>query len=253
MIDTHAHLTEGKLYNNLEKILNSAKESGVSKIICVGMNKDANEKVIEIINKHQEVYGSVGIHPNEVTKNELDLNLLAEQTKNDKIIAIGEIGIDLYRNKDTINIQKTYFIEQIKLAITLDLPVIIHSRNSADVIYEILKDYPDVKGVMHCYSEHKELVNKFVDLGFYIGVGGIITFKNAHEVRDIIKKVPLNRLLIETDSPYLAPDPYRGKPNEPAFVKHTLLKLAELTNIEPEELIKITRNNTYGLFSKMKD
>ena len=139
------------------------------------------------------------------------------------------------------------------MANALKLPVIIHSRNSADVIYDILKEFPETKGVMHCYSEHKELVKKFVDLGFYIGVGGIITFKNADEVRDIIKEVPLNRLLIETDSPYLAPDPFRGKPNEPAFVKYTLLKLSELTNIAPKELIKITRNNTYNLFSKMKD
>lgn len=253
MIDTHAHLTEGKLYKDLDKIILNAKENGVSKIICVGMNKNANEKVIKIINKYQEVYGSVGIHPNEVTNNELDLKLLTTQAMNEKIVAIGEIGIDLYRNKDTLDIQKTYFIEQIKLANALKLPVIVHSRNSADVIYDILKEFPETKGVMHCYSEHKELVKKFVDLGFYIGVGGIITFKNADEVRDIIKKVPLNRLLIETDSPYLAPDPFRGKPNEPAFVKYTLLKLSELTNIAPKELIKITRNNTYNLFSKMKD
>lgn len=253
MIDTHAHLTEGKLYKDLDKIILNAKENGVSKIICVGMNKNANEKVIKIINKYQEVYGSVGIHPNEVTNNELDLKLLTTQAMNEKIVAIGEIGIDLYRNKDTLDIQKTYFIEQIKLANALKLPVIVHSRNSADVIYDILKEFPETKGVMHCYSEHKELVKKFVDLGFYIGVGGIITFKNADEVRDIIKEVPLNRLLIETDSPYLAPDPFRGKPNEPAFVKHTLLKLSELTNISPKELIKITRNNTYNLFSKMKD
>lgn len=253
MIDTHAHLTEGKLYKYLDKTIENAKDNGVSKIICVGMNKEANEKVISITNKYKEVYGSVGIHPNEVTNEELNLDLLTSQTKNDKIIAIGEIGIDLYRSKDTIDIQKSYFIEQVKLAITLNLPIIVHSRNSADVIYNILKDYPEVKGVMHCYSEHKELVKKFVELGFYIGVGGIITFKNANEVREIIKEVPLDRLLIETDAPYLAPDPYRGKPNEPAYIKHTLLKLSKLTNIEPKELINITKDNTYRLFPKMKD
>ena len=131
------------------------------------------------------------------------------------------------------------------------MPIIVHSRNSSDVIYEILKDYKGVKGVMHCYSEHIELLDSFLELGLYVSVGGIVTFKNAELVREIAKKVPLNRLLIETDAPYLAPEPNRGKKNEPAYVKYTLLKLAEVLNIEVNELRKITVDNTYKLFSKM--
>jgi|SRR5690554_2876269 len=252
MIDTHAHLTVRSLYENLNTIINNAKENGVNEIICVGMTKRDNLMAIEIAEQYENVYASVGIHPNNVSSEMLDLKLLKTQTKHQKVVAIGEIGIDLYRSKDTLEIQRKYFIEQVKLAKDLDLPIIVHSRNSADVIYEILKDFKNVKGVMHCYSEHLNLVDKFISLGFYIGVGGIVTFKNAEEVRNIAKKIPLNRLLIETDSPYLAPMPFRGKNNEPAYVKQTMLKLAELKNITPKELINITRENTYRLFSKME-
>lgn len=251
MIDTHAHLTEGRLYKDVEEVIKKAKHFGVNKIICVGMTQLANKRAIKLSNIYDEVYATVGIHPNEVLNEKLDLDLLEELTYNKKVIAIGEIGIDLYRSKDTLEKQKEYFIKQIELAIKLDLPVIIHSRNSADVIYNIVKKYPKLKGVMHCYSEHKELVSKFVELGFYIGVGGIITFKNANEVREIIKEVPLSNLIIETDAPYLAPDPFRGKPNEPAYVKYTLLKLAEIKNVSKEKMIEITSLNALKLFGKM--
>lgn len=252
MIDTHAHLTEPILYNELDKIINNALENGVNQIISVGMTNKDNFKSIEIASKYENVYATIGIHPNAVTTEKLDIAYLKDLATNKKVIGLGEIGIDLYRNKDSIDIQKSYFIAQIKLAMELDLPIIVHSRNSADVIYQIVKDYQGLKGVMHCYSEHFELLDKFIDLGFYIGVGGIITFKNADELRQMVKKVPLNRLLIETDAPYLAPTPYRGKRNEPAYVKETLMKLAEIKKIDKNELIKITRENTYRLFSKMK-
>lgn len=253
MVDTHAHLTEYKLYNNLDEVIKNAKDSGVNKIICVGMNKKANDLAINIANNNKMVYATVGIHPNEVMNEQLDITLLEELTKEKKVIAIGEIGIDLYRSKDSLIKQKEYFIKQIELALKLDLPIIVHSRNSADVIYDIVKDYKNLKGVMHCYSEHVELVDKFVELGFYIGIGGIVTFKNAHLVRDIAKKVPLEKLLIETDAPYLAPDPFRGKTNEPAYVKYTLLKLAEVLNIDKDELINVTTANAHKLFTKMND
>jgi TatD DNase family protein len=252
MIDTHAHLTEKVLYEDLDNIIKKAKEFGVNDIISVGMTNTHNIRAIKIAEKYENVYATVGIHPNEATREKLDLNLLREQANHKKVIAIGEIGIDLYRNKETLEIQKKYFIKQIKLAMELDLPIIVHSRNSAEVIYDILKDYKGVKGVMHCYSEHPELVSKFIDLGFYISVGGIVTFKSAEVVRDIAKMIPIDRLLIETDAPYLAPIPYRGKRNEPAYVKYTMLKLAEVKNINEKELVNIMRENTYRLFSKMK-
>ena len=251
MIDTHAHLTEKPLYNNLAEVLNRAQENGVEKIICVGMNKRANERAVRLANNYPQIYGGVGIHPNEVMNEELDLKRLKEQLNQPKVVAIGEIGIDLYRNKETFSQQKAYFITQIKLALEFDLPIIVHSRSSASEIYEIVKEFKGLKGVMHCYSEEEQLVEKFVELGFYFGIGGIVTFKNAHEVQRIAQKIPLERLLIETDAPYLAPMPYRGKSNEPSYVKYTLLELAKIRNLKPEKLIEITNENTYRLFSKM--
>lgn len=251
MFDTHVHLTEKSLYSKIDQVLNNAKTNGVNKMLCVGMNTNANKRAIDLANKYKEVYAAVGIHPNEVNRNILDINLLKQQTLNKKVVAIGEIGIDLYRQKDNLDKQKEYFIKQIELALELDLPVVIHSRSSADVIYEIVKEYKDLKGVMHCYSEHIELLQKFTDLGFYIGVGGIVTFKNAHLVKEIAKKIPLDKVIIETDAPYLAPTPYRGKLNEPAYVKYVLEELALIKNKSINEMINITTNNALRLFKKI--
>ncbi len=252
MIDTHVHLTEKVLYQKIEEVIQNATDSGVEKILCVGMDIKANKQAISLSERFSSVYASVGIHPNSVDRNILDINLLIEQAALKKVVAIGEIGIDLYRSSHNLEKQLDYFKKQLDLALELDLPVIIHSRSSADVIYDVVKDYKGLKGVMHCYSEHPELLNKFIDLGFYISVGGIVTFKNAHIVHDIAKRIPDDKLLIETDAPYLAPMPYRGKVNEPAYVKYTLKRLAELRNTDVGELDRLTTENAYRLFPKLK-
>lgn len=248
MIDTHAHINISPLLDNVEEIIENAKKNGVKKIICVGINKKANLKAIELSEKYKEVYASVGIHPSEVKEDPNYFNLLTHP----KVVAIGEIGIDLYWRKDNLNRQIEVFKKQLKIAEELGLPVIIHSRNSSDVIYEIVKDYK-VKGVMHCYSEHSNLVDKYLDLGFYIGVGGIVTFKNANLVLEIVKKTPLERLLIETDSSYLAPVPFRGKTNEPKNVLYVSKKLAEIKGVSHITLNKITTTNATTLFPKLNN
>lgn len=251
MFDTHVHLTEKILYDQIKQILLNAKANGINKMLCVGMNPKANIKAINLANKYNEVYAAVGIHPNEVNNSELNISLLEEQTANKKVIAVGEIGIDLYRSKDNLNKQIYYFKKQLDLALKLDLPVVIHSRNSANIIYKIIKEYKGLRGVMHCYSEYPQLLDKFIDLGFYIGIGGIVTFKNANVVLDIAKRVPLDKILIETDAPYLAPMPNRGKTNEPAFVKYTLKKLAEIKGKTEKEMTEITTANALRLFNKI--
>lgn len=251
MIDTHAHINIEPLLSDVENIIARAKDNNVNEIIAVGMNKEANNQALQLSRLYSNVYASVGLHPGEVNEETLDINLLKEQVKNDKVVAIGEIGIDLYWVQDNLELQKEVFTKQIELAIELDLPVIIHSRNSADIIYDILKNYKALKGVMHCYSEHVELLDKFIELGLYIGIGGVVTFKNAKAVLEIAEKTPLNRLLVETDAPYLAPHPYRGKQNEPAYTAYTLEKLALIKNVLIEDLDKITTENTKRLFTKM--
>lgn len=251
MIDTHAHINIKPLINDPLTIIKNAKELNVNKIICIGINKKTNLVAVNLAKQYHEVYATVGYHPSEVAET-LDLKLLEEQLALEKVVALGEIGIDLYWTKNNLERQKEVFIKQIDLAIKLKMPVIIHSRNSADVIYELIKDKKGLTGVMHCYSEHEELLEKFIKLGFYIGVGGIVTFKNALLVKEIAKRIPLNRLLIETDSPYLAPVPFRGKTNEPKNVSYVLKELSLLLKIEEEELIKITTNNAKNLFYKLK-
>ncbi len=252
MIDTHAHLTEKVLLDNIDNVIKNATENGVEKIICVGMNKKANDIAVSLAKRYDNIYATVGLHPSEVSKEKLDIKELESLLKHDKVVGIGEIGIDLYWSKENYDLQKQAFIKQIKLAKEKNLPVVIHSRNSADVIFDIVSKHQGLRGVMHCYSEHKELVEKYVELGFYLGFGGIVTFKNAKEVVEILKMTPLDKILLETDSPYLAPAPFRGKTNEPAYLKYVLVKLAEIKGIKEEQLKRIIRNNTYNLFTKMK-
>lgn len=251
MIDTHTHINTEPLLNDIDNIVKRAVKNNVLHMIAVGMNKEANEQGILLSEKYPCIYAAIGLHPSDVNNEQLDIERLLQQTKHNKVVAIGEIGIDLYWVKDNFKLQKEVFIKQIELALAVDLPVIIHSRNSAREIYDIVKNYPSLRGVMHCYSEHTELLDKFINLGFYIGIGGIVTFKNSKEVLEIAKNTPLDRLLVETDAPYLAPVPFRGKINEPAYTAYTLSKLAEIRGLTTREMDRITTENTVRLFTKM--
>ncbi len=251
MIDTHTHINTEPLLNDIDNIVKRAVKNNVLHMIAVGMNKEANEQGILLSEKYPCIYAAIGLHPSDVNDEQLDVELLLQQAKHNKVVAIGEIGIDLYWAKDNFKLQKEVFIKQIELALAVDLPVIIHSRNSAREIYDIVKNYPSLRGVMHCYSEHTELLDKFINLGFYIGIGGIVTFKNSKEVLEIAKNTPLDRLLVETDAPYLAPVPFRGKINEPAYTAYTLSKLAEIRGLTTREINRITTENTVRLFTKM--
>lgn len=250
MIDTHAHINIDPLLKDIDNIILRAKEKGVKKIIAVGMNAAANKQGMALLTAYEEIYGSVGIHPSEVDEL-FNAESLKKWAQHPKVVAIGEIGIDLYWRTDNLKRQKEYFIKQIEIAIECNLPVIIHSRNSADVIYDIVKKYPKLKGVMHCYSEHIELLDKFIDLGFYIGVGGVVTFKNAGVVKDIVKQTPLEKIVIETDSPYLTPVPHRGKQNEPKNVYYVCEMVAKIKGRSFKEINDATTKNAHTLFSKL--
>lgn len=251
MIDTHAHINIAPLYENVEDIINKATLAGVNKIIAIGINNKTNLRALKLAEHYPQVYATVGYHPSEIA-DKLDFITLEKQLNHPKVVGLGEIGLDLYWQKDNLVKQQEVFLKQIELAIKTKMPVVIHSRNSADLIYQLIKTKKHLKGVMHCYSEHEELSEKFIELGFYLGIGGIITFKNDQIVKSIALKTPLKRLLIETDSPYLAPTPYRGKTNEPKNVVYVLKALANLKKISEAALIKITSDNAKMLFSKIK-
>ena len=246
MIDTHAHLNIDKYKSPIEEIVRRANENGVKQIIVIGMDYKSSLKAIEIANKHN-LYASVGVHPSYV--DDSDHNSLNNLYENEKVIAVGEIGLDFYWRNDNKMLQEKVFEEQLLKAIKLNLPVIIHTRNSFRETFDIVKKYQGkLKGVFHCFSGNLAEAIEVINAGFYIGIDGPVTFKKSNELHEIVKKVPLDKILIETDSPYLTPEPYRGKTNEPANVYYVAKKIAELRNITLEAVSKQTTLNAISLF-----
>lgn len=248
MFDTHAHLNMSKYNNKLDKIYENARNNNVKEILVVGMDLKTSIRAIEIANTYPNTYASVGIHPAYVNEsNHLELDYLYN---NDKVVALGEIGLDFYWTSDNKELQLKVFEEQLLKAIKLNLPVIIHTRSSFDETYEILLKYKGkLSGVLHCFSSNYGDALKTIELGFLIGIDGPITFKNNNEeLIEIVEKIDLKHILIETDSPYLTPIPFRGKENEPANVLYVARKIAEIKNISIEEVIKTTTNNAHKLF-----
>jgi TatD DNase family protein len=254
IIDSHCHLDYTILYNELKQVLERAKINKVKYFLTISTTLDSFEKIKLIIKNYDNVYGTLGIHPHE-TKNFTKINsdlLVNLKNNNKKIIGIGETGLDYYYNNSDKKIQKKIFIEHIKSAIELDLPLIIHSRNAEKDTFDILneeKKNSNLKILMHCFAGSMEFSKKLLDLDSYISFSGIITFKNSGDLSKIVQSVPLNRILVETDSPYLAPEPFRGKSNEPSFIKYTIDKIAQIKNLSSEVISKETSNNFLHLFS----
>ena len=250
MIDTHCHLYDDKLYPKLDEIILNAKKANVEKMICIGDNLNTSLKSLEIAEKYNNIYATVGIHPHESKDvSEKYLSKIERYSNHQKVVAIGEIGLDYYYNFSDSEIQKTVFLEQLKLAKKLNLPSVIHCRDAYEDLLEIIIASEHNKGVIHCFSGNLEFANKIINLGYYISFTGMITF--VKELEDVIKNISLNHILIETDSPYLAPVPYRGKINEPAYVEKVAEKIAEIKNLSAKEVIDITTNNANVLFKKI--
>jgi TatD DNase family protein len=247
MIDFHAHLDDEKILPFLDEIIKRAKDTGVSLIISPSVNLDSALKIIEISKKFENVLPMIGIHPSEIDNfKDEDFNYLEDFIKKEKIIGIGEIGLD-YTYKTDKNKQKEIFEKQFQLAEKYKLPVVLHIRETFNNVFEILKNFKVIP-IWHSCTGNLEEVEKFLEIGGFISFSGIITFKNASRLREIVKIVPLERIFLETDSPYLTPEPYRGKINEPAYIKFVYQKVAEIKNIEIEKVNNIIRNNFENLF-----
>ena len=250
MIDTHCHLYDDKLYPKLDEIILNAKKANVKKMICIGDNLNTSLKSLAIAEKYNNIYATIGIHPHESKDaSEKYLSKIESYSNHQKVVAIGEIGLDYYYNFSDSKIQKVVFLEQLKLAKKLNLPSVIHCRDAYEDLLEIIIESEHDKGVIHCFSGDLEFANKIINLGYYISFTGMITF--VKELEDVIKNISLNHILIETDSPYLAPVPYRGKINEPAYVEKVAEKIAEIKNLSAKEVIDITTNNANVLFKKI--
>ena len=252
MIDSHCHLDHQSLFSNLDDVIKRSKEVGISKILTICTTIQSFKIIKEIIKKDEIIYGTYGIHPHEAKDNIITSDLIIEEIKNNKkIIGIGETGLDFFYNHSDKTDQINSFEKHINASIKLDIPLIIHSRNAEKETLDIFKQYKNknLKILMHCFTGSKSFAKKLLDLNAYFSASGIITFKNSIELQETFKFIPLNKLLIETDSPYLTPEPNRGKKNEPAFVKYTAEKLAQIKKIKNDDLINFTSSNFNTLFN----
>ncbi len=251
MIDSHAHLYYDS-FHNLDEVLNRAEEVGVSKIICIGTDLQSSEKCIELAEKYTQLYATVGVHPHDAKLSPVRyLNFLENFLHHPKVVALGEIGLDFHYNHSSQDIQKRVFRQQLELANSLEIPIVVHSRNSDDDLLSCIRETNSTNGVVHCFSSGVDTAKQLIEIGFYISFTGIVTFGNK-ETESVVKSVDLNNILIETDSPYLAPIPFRGKQNEPSYVKFVAEKIADLKNTTIEEVTRRTTTNTHKLFTKIQ-
>ena len=248
LTDTHCHLYYEELFKDLGGVLDRAREQGVNRFICVGTNIQDSKKSLSITENHESIFASAGVHPHDAKDVSASfIDDIYKLMENDNMVAIGEIGLDYFRNISKPEIQKEIFVSQMKIAQNLNKPVIIHNRNSDEDMIKILSEFPDVRGIAHCFSSDIEMAKAFLDIGYYISFSGNLTFKNSH-LPEVAKDIPLDKILVETDSPYLSPEPYRGKSNEPGRTRFVVEKLADIFNISFEEIAKQTDNNSSEIF-----
>ena len=252
IFDTHCHLNHEDLYKDLDNVINRAKEAGVSRFLVVGYDKESSLLAVKLAEQYDFIYAAIGYHPTEINGvSEEDFNEVMELLNHPKVVALGEIGLDYYWVSDLKERehQKEYFIRQIKIANKYKKPISIHNRDAINDCLTILKDNPvDMGGIMHCYSGSVESMYEFIKCNMYISLGGPVTFKNAKTPKEVAKVVPLDKLLVETDSPYLAPHPYRGKQNEPSLIPLVIEEIASLRGVSKEEIEEATYQNASKLF-----
>lgn len=249
MIDTHCHLDKDD-YPDLDTVIKNMENNIM---IVSGSTASSNKEVVELCDKYNNIFGTIGIHPQEITKTiEDDLKFIEDNLKNPKIVGIGEIGLDYYYDDVEKDVQRKYFIKQLDLARKYNKCVVIHTRDAIQETYDILKNYSDLKINIHCFSGSLEMANKFISLGCKLGIGGVVTFKNSDKIKNVVKNVDITELLLETDSPYLTPEPLRGKRNEPYNIYFVAQKIAELKNISLDEVFKITSTTAIEQFD-LKD
>ena len=252
MIDSHCHLDHDLLYNDIDEIIKRSKETGLEKLLTICTTLKSFNRIKDLVKKDEIIFGTYGIHPHEAKNDKITSELIINEIEqNNKIIGIGETGLDFYYNHSHKDDQIKSFEEHIKASLKLNIPLIIHSRNAEKETLEVFKKYKNqkLKILMHCFTGSIKFAEELINLNAYFSASGIITFKNSLELQKTFKFIPLEKILIETDSPYLAPAPNRGKQNEPSFVKYTAKKLAEIKDISVSELVKNTTNNFNYLFN----
>lgn len=258
IFETHAHYDDEKFTEDREEVLADLPKRGIRPVINVGASIESTKTTLEIAESHDFVYAAVGVHPSDIDGlNEETFAWLAEQTKHQKTVAVGEIGLDYYWDKeaDVQKQQRYWFRRQLELAREKELPVIIHSRDAAedtmDILQELHKQGLNNPGVIHCYSYSPEMAHEFIKMGYYIGVGGVVTFKNAKKLVRTVEEIPMERILLETDCPYMAPEPHRGTRNDSRNIPYVIEKIAQIKGIDPKVVEEMARENAFRLFMKV--
>jgi TatD DNase family protein len=257
LVDSHCHLDRVDLSlfeNNIDNVLQAARERDICHFLNISVDLNNFEQVLAIANAYSDVHCSVGIHPLDESETVITAQQLISRASHEKVVAIGETGLDAFYAPQSLARQYNNFVEHMEAALETQLPVIIHTREAKQQTLDLIgsQEYKDVNGVLHCFTEDWDMAKKAIDLGYYISISGIVTFANANNVRDVVKQLPLDRLLVETDAPYLTPVPYRGKPNYPIYVREVAEYIAKFRNIELDLLAQHTTENFFKLFNKIK-
>lgn len=252
-IDSHAHYLSRRFMNDRDEVLKNLLKNDVEYIIECGTNTNSNKRVLDLCRKWDKIYGVIGYFPTDVweLKDANTWEILKEQLKDPKILAIGEIGLDYFHDEKGKELQKEMFIRQLELAKDLDLPICIHSRDAEDDTIAILKEFGSYKGVVHCYAYGKETMKELVDLGYYFGVGGTSTYPRNEQLRAAIKRMPLDRIVLETDCPYLAPQVVRGQRNDSSYIKFVIEEIANLKGVSIEDVVNQTNKNVREVYPKI--
>lgn len=251
LVDSHCHIDFDPLQPRIDEVLANARDNDVGHLLCVAVNLEDFPRVLALAEQHAHIFASVGVHPNELDGREPEAAELVELAAHPRVVAIGETGLDYFRSQGDLEWQRDRFRRHIDAARQCGKPLIIHSRDAPEDTIRLMReeDAGQAGGVMHCFAEDWTMAEQALDIGFYISFSGIVTFKNAKDIQEVARRAPLDRILVETDSPYLAPVPYRGKTNEPAYVRHTAEQVAALRGISYEEVAAATTENFFRLFS----
>lgn len=254
IFETHAHYDDERFDEDRDMLLESFSSHGIEHVINIAANLNSVRSSLALAEKYDYIYAAVGVHPSDISElNRETFEWLKQEANHRKVVAIGEIGLDYYwdKEKEVQQLQRKWFLEQISLANEKKLPVVIHSRDAASDTMQILKDHAvEQKGVIHCYSYSPEQAKEYVKMGYYLGIGGVITFKNAKKLKDTVEQIPVDYLLLETDSPYMAPEPNRGKRNSSLYLPYVVEAIANIKKIDPQEVIEKTNINAKKLFLK---
>lgn len=256
IIDTHAHYDDEAFEIDRDEILKKLPDKKVEKVINAAASMEGCRRTLQLIKQYSMVYGMLGVHPDEVDKlTEKDMDFIIQHAADPKIVAIGEIGLDYHWNVASKEVQKQWFLRQIEVAKEVKLPICVHSRDAAADTIAVIKEGrgEDVGGVIHCYSYSAELAKEYLSMGFYFGIGGVVTFKNGRKCREVVDMLPMDKILLETDAPYLSPEPFRGKRNESSYLSYVAKEIAMIKGIKEEEVILRAAKNACTLYTKLQN